>query len=71
MSELNQPEVETPVTRIEVKLNGPLIVHGNLEVTLPDGSVVIKSPRAGFCRCGQSNKKPFCDGTHKTCGWEG
>jgi CDGSH-type Zn-finger protein len=23
-----------------------------------------------LCRCGQSSKKPFCDSTHKTCGFQ-
>lgn len=41
------------------------------EIILPNGETVIKEGRFSLCRCGQSNQKPFCDGTHKTCGFEG
>jgi uncharacterized Fe-S cluster protein YjdI len=45
--------------------NGPVIVLSALEVTHPDGSVEMKERRASFCRCGKSEKFPYCDGTHK------
>ena len=41
------------------------------EIILPNGEVIIKEGKFSLCRCGQSAKKPFCDGTHKTCGFEG
>ena len=43
--------------------NGPLLVHGRVDVKLEDGSVE-SLPRASLCRCGQSANKPFCDNTH-------
>lgn len=49
----------------EVMKNGPLMVYGNIEVKLPDGSVEKKYKTTAFCRCGSSNSKPYCDGTHK------
>ena len=42
-----------------------------IEVHLPDGSVVEKEGKAFICRCGNSGNQPFCDGTHKSCGFQG
>ena len=45
--------------------NGPLLVKG-LErlVDLRDGKPVETGDTIALCRCGDSAKKPFCDGTH-------
>ena len=51
--------------------NGPLVVHGTLSVTLPDGTVVERPKVASFCRCGHSANKPFCDGSHARVGFVG
>ena len=52
--------------------NGPLRVDAvKLEVVNSDGAVVEKDGPVHFCRCGHSNNKPFCDGTHNKVGFEG
>lgn len=51
--------------------NGPLKVVGDVEVTLADGSKVNREKATFFCRCGGSQNKPFCDGAHKSNGFEG
>jgi len=59
-------------TVITVRANGPYKVVGPFtlvdaeghEFVLPEGSAV------ALCRCGRSQTKPFCDATHKRCGFE-
>lgn len=53
-------------TKVEALQNGPLLVHGNLEVTNSDGSKESKKRVTAFCRCGASANKPYCDGEHNT-----
>ena len=55
---------ESMETKIEVVENGPLLVYGTLKVTHKDGKQETKNRTTAFCRCGLSNNKPFCDGTH-------
>ncbi|AJR03641.1 (4Fe-4S)-binding protein [Siansivirga zeaxanthinifaciens] len=55
---------ETLETKVEVLENGPLLVYGTLHVTYKDGSTDTKNKTTAFCRCGQSNNKPYCDGAH-------
>jgi uncharacterized Fe-S cluster protein YjdI len=55
---------ESMETKIEVVEDGPLLVYGTLKVTHKDGKQETKNRTTAFCRCGLSNNKPFCDGTH-------
>lgn len=56
--------------RIKVRESGPYLVTGPVVVTDCDGKTyTIDTGNVALCRCGQSSTKPFCDGTHKTCGF--
>lgn len=58
-------------TRITVKHDGSLRVEGDFEIVDPDGRAFGLAGRAhvGLCRCGHSQSKPFCDGSHRTRGF--
>ncbi len=70
-----ESERETVATlaeqRVEVMPNGPLMVYGNLKIKLPNGEQRDQDKVAAFCRCGDSQNKPFCDGSHRTNGFNG
>ena len=58
---------------IKVRDHGPLLVEGPFTVidaagnafTIPTGK-----PAIALCRCGHSKNKPFCDGSHRQCGFQ-
>lgn len=52
-------------TQIKVMDNGPYRVSGNFELIDAEGNVYETKNTISLCRCGLSDKKPFCDGTHK------
>lgn len=64
--ENKQTEADIPPgAEIRVMENGPLIVKGNFRIIGSDGSEMRQMKMVSFCRCGHSNKMPFCDGTHR------
>lgn len=60
-----------PVVHITPTENGPLKVEGPVKITSADGSVIREADKVFLCRCGFSEKKPFCDGSHSRKGWQG
>jgi uncharacterized Fe-S cluster protein YjdI len=61
--EANQ-EALTASTKVEVMENGPLLVYGTIEVKDKTGNTETKNKTTAFCRCGASDNKPYCDGSH-------
>lgn len=57
---------------ITVRLNGPYRVQGPFRLVDPDGNefTLPAGEWVSLCRCGQSENKPFCDGTHKRVGFQ-
>jgi uncharacterized Fe-S cluster protein YjdI len=56
-------------TTVDPRPNGPLFLRGRLRIVDPDGSVIREDTRVALCRCGGSENKPFCDGTHRRIGF--
>lgn len=59
-------------TDITVRVNGPLRVSGDFVIRDGNGREFDLSGRntISLCRCGHSENKPFCDGSHKRIGFD-
>lgn len=62
---------QVPV-KITVRPNGPLRVEGPIHLVDADGAAwdLTGKPAVSLCRCGLSEKRPFCDGSHNKHGWQ-
>ncbi|MGH2714572.1 MAG: CDGSH iron-sulfur domain-containing protein [Pseudonocardiaceae bacterium] len=57
---------------IKVRHNGPYKVTGPVKVIDADDreyDLALRGETIALCRCGGSNTKPFCDGTHSQIGF--
>ena len=50
--------------------NGPLQVEGNVELCSGTGRTLERTTSVRLCRCGASESKPFCDGSHARVGFQ-
>jgi CDGSH-type Zn-finger protein len=63
--------VKMPETRLSARENGPYVITGDIRVFDHQGREFIRpqGTAIALCRCGHSQRKPFCDGSHKTVGF--
>lgn len=54
---------------IKVRSNGPLLCTGDIQVYDANGNLLEDAEDVALCRCGTSRNKPFCDGSHRECGF--
>jgi CDGSH-type Zn-finger protein len=60
---------DAPV-RVTPYQDGPYLLRGPFELIDQDGNVIETGRRTvALCRCGRSQTRPFCDGTHKLVGF--
>lgn len=59
----------TADAKVEVTANGPVLIHGVVEVNHENGASEKREGVTALCRCGMSSNKPYCDGSHRKEGW--
>ena len=59
---------ETTITPLD---DGPYLVKGPVKLVDADGNEFqVQGKTVALCRCGNSNTKPLCDGTHVNVGFK-
>ena len=59
---------ETTITPLD---DGPYLVKGPVKIVDAGGNEFpVEGKTVALCRCGNSNTRPFCDGTHVGVGFK-
>lgn len=76
------PRTPAGVVTIRCRVDGPLVVElpdaageGPVELRVTDHlgnpfPIPAQKRAVALCRCGQTKTRPFCDGSHKSCGFQ-
>ncbi len=48
---------------------GPFVIQGEFKFIDGKGAAFQTGDTIALCRCGQSQNQPYCDSSHKTCGY--
>jgi CDGSH-type Zn-finger protein len=67
-----EPEFDPAVSLVEDPdkgVSGPVWLKGGVALESDDGKKYETRNRVTLCRCGQSENKPYCDGSHIDCGF--
>jgi CDGSH-type Zn-finger protein len=70
LKELRDIQSELPTT-IQIETDGPYLVTNLERLTDWLGEQLPTRPQMALCRCGASENKPFCDGSHAEVGFAG
>lgn len=74
-NEATEPEkvVSESATMLKVKVtpNGPYLIKSECLIIHSDGKEETKSGVVALCRCGSSQNKPYCDGSHSKIEFKG
>ena len=65
-------EVETEGDDLGISFvsNGPILIRGAVRLSGDTGEHSMVGTKGALCRCGASQKKPYCDGSHTAIGFE-
>jgi CDGSH-type Zn-finger protein/uncharacterized Fe-S cluster protein YjdI len=55
---------------VKPAVDGPLVLGGPIEICCGTGRTVTRTQATRLCRCGGSENKPFCDGSHRRIGFK-
>lgn len=70
MKEGSRQEQRPSRNRIRLDKNGPVYLHGDIEIQDAEGTRLLEDTRVALCRCGASENKPLCDDKHKKIGFK-
>ena len=63
-------DTDSGVLTITTSQDGPLLFNGPMTISCSAEGDDRSGSKSALCRCGQSSNKPFCDGTHRTAGFQ-